>query len=97
MGFSWEFIKNPIQIGSPFPSSQSLARLIVDSAKLQSNATIVELGPGTGSVTKEILKQTSSDSLFFTIEINEMLYKKFKQNFPDTIIHHGTANEIKKY
>tara|TARA_Y100001970_G_scaffold205634_1_gene250427 strand:+ start:2427 stop:2993 length:567 start_codon:yes stop_codon:yes gene_type:complete len=97
MGFSFEFLKNPIQIGSPFPSSKSLAKLMVDSAKLQSNATIVELGPGTGSVTKQILKQTSSDSLFFAIEINEILYKKFKQNFPDTIIYHGTANEIKKY
>ena len=97
LGFSLEFLKNPIQIGSPFPSSQSLAKLMVDSAKLQSNSTIVELGPGTGSVTNQILKQIPSDSLFFAIEINEIFYKNLKKDYPETIIYHGTANEIKKY
>ena len=97
MGFSLEFLKNPIQIGSPFPSSQSFAKLMVYYAKLQSNSTIVELGPGTGSVTNQILKQMPGDSLFFAIEINEVLYKNFKNNYPETIIYHGTANDIKKY
>lgn len=97
MGFSLEFLKNPIQIGSPFPSSQSFAKLMVDYAKLQSNSTIVELGPGTGSVTNQIIKQMPCDSLFFAIEINEILYKNFKNNYPETIIYHGTANDIKKY
>ena len=51
---------------------------MVDYAKLQSNSTIVELGPGTGSVTNQIIKQMPCDSLFFAIEINEILYKNFK-------------------
>ena len=52
--FIQEFLKHPLQIGSIIPSSRFLERRIVEAAEAEAADVIIELGPGTGGVTKAI-------------------------------------------
>ena len=57
--FFQEFLKHPLQIGSVIPSSRFLERRIVAAAGAASAEVIIELGPGTGGVTRAILRAMS--------------------------------------
>jgi len=86
MGFSLEFLKNPIQIGSPFPSSQSFAKLMVDSAKLDSKSTIIEPRRGTGSLISEIIEQLPSNVLLIQFKSMEYFTSSFNKIIPKLFI-----------
>lgn len=65
--FIGQSIKNIVKIGSIFPSSSQLARRVSRHIKGQ---VIIELGPGTGVFTREILKKIPSDGKLICIESN---------------------------
>jgi phospholipid N-methyltransferase len=47
--------RNPLRIGAIVPSSQALARAMVDLARIQDGQVVAELGAGTGAFTQEIV------------------------------------------
>src|SRR5215831_11498299 len=51
------FAREPLRVGAVWPSSRALARAVVDSCDFGSDATVVELGAGTGAFTGLILKR----------------------------------------
>ena len=55
--FLSHFRKNPRTVGAIAPSSQRLARAMLDGLHLDPDARVVELGPGTGAVTGEIARR----------------------------------------
>ncbi|SFI69131.1 Phospholipid N-methyltransferase [Bacillus sp. 71mf] len=60
---------------------------------------IVELGPGTGSFTKEIIKRKKKKTPFILIEINEGFFKKLQKRYEDdasVVVIHGSAENIQK-
>lgn len=98
--FLSEFIKNPKNTGAIAPSSKILATKMVDTINFETAKCIVELGPGTGVFTKEIIKRKKKETVFILIEINELFFKQLERKFKDeqnVIIIHGSAEEIKKY
>ena len=50
--FLQQFLKNPRQVGSVIPSSRYLERRVVALAEIATARTIVELGTGTGGMTR---------------------------------------------
>ncbi|EJR11948.1 class I SAM-dependent methyltransferase [Bacillus cereus] len=98
--FLSEFIKNPKNTGAIAPSSKILATKMVDTINFETAKCIVELGPGTGVFTKEIIKRKKKETVFILIEINELFFKQLERKFKDeqnVIIIHGSAEEIKKH
>lgn len=98
--FLTEFIKHPKHIGAVVPSSKILARKMVDVIDFNRAKCIVELGPGTGAFTKEIMKRKKKETIFLLVEINEVFFKELKRKFKDeqnVIVIHGSAENIKKY
>jgi len=81
MAFFQEFLKHPRQIASIVPSSQYLERRVVEAAGVISAQNIVELGAGTGKLTRAILRAMRKDAKLLSIEINPHL--------------HGLVNRIK--
>jgi phospholipid N-methyltransferase len=70
--------------GSVLPSSRFLARAMVsDLAKPRGPARILEAGPGTGAVTRELVKVLQPDDRLDIVEINdafvELLRGRFEQ------------------
>ena len=68
--FLSHFRKSPRTVGAIAPSSQRLARTMLDGLHLPSGVRVVELGPGTGAVTGEIARRLPHDAACLAIDIN---------------------------
>ena len=56
----------------------------------------MELGAGTGPFTREILRQIGPDTLFIAIELDEPSVGALRRDFPEAIIHHGSAANLEE-
>src|SRR5262245_60448732 len=68
--FLSHFRKSPRTVGAIAPSSQRLARTMLDGLRLDPGVRVVELGPGTGAVTGEIARRLPADAACLAIDIN---------------------------
>jgi phosphatidylethanolamine/phosphatidyl-N-methylethanolamine N-methyltransferase len=89
--FFKEFLSEFQTTGSCFPTSRWAAEALTNPIRAQRNPQrILELGPGTGSVTKQILSDLIPGDKLTICEINEnfmkSLQKSLKKN-PDFIKH----------
>lgn len=69
--------------GSIFPTSKWAAKELTSPLRAvasKSNRNILELGPGTGSVTERILKDMREDDTLFICELNPKFMKVLKKN-----------------
>jgi phospholipid N-methyltransferase len=89
--FLREFVRRPGQTGAIAPSSSYLTAEIVRQAGVRKADTIVEFGPGTGSFTREILRQKKENAFFVGIEMNPRLVEILRQNLPDANIISDSA------
>ena len=87
-------MRNPGEIGAICPSSERLAEAIVSDVALESAATILEIGPGTGVFTEKILERKRPDAKFFAIELNESLSEKLRERFTELSVHNNCASEL---
>lgn len=95
--FFKEFLKNPLKIGSIFPSSCFLEKRILEETRIASSKTIVELGSGTGSMTRSVLNAMAQHAKLLSIEINPHFYNLVSSIKDDRLIAHmGNACELKK-
>ncbi len=94
--FIREFLKNPRQIGAISPSSPYLTAEIIRQAGVKKAQTIVEFGPGTGSFTREILRQKQESAFFIGIEANPRLVEILKQELPQATIIADSAENTRK-
>jgi phospholipid N-methyltransferase len=78
--FIGQSLRHFIKVGSIFPSSSFLARRMVRGIN---SKIIVELGPGTGVFTKEILKILPADGVLISIESNESFVNFLNKNIGD--------------
>lgn len=69
--FFSEFLKQGNNIGSVMPSSKQLVAKMLEPIDFKNTKCIVELGPGTGVITSEILKKMPPDCILFVFEINK--------------------------
>lgn len=95
--FFQEFLKHPLQIGSIIPSSRFLERRILAAARITSANTIVELGPGTGGLTRAILDTMPQHAKLLSIEINPNFYALVSRIEDERLITHlGSACDLKE-
>ena len=93
--FFQEFLKHPLQIGSIIPSSRFLERRVVETARVDSARTIVELGPGTGGTTRAILRSMPPYARLLCIEINPKFHALVSQIQDERLtVHLGSATDM---
>ncbi len=96
----WRFFSNAFrdwdQTASFVPSSRFLVDAIVQGAALTNARTVVELGPGTGTVTEALLAAMPKDARLFAIEIDGPLLAATARRLPDPrlVPVHGSAADI---
>ncbi len=77
-----EFIKqsiiHPRRTGAIVPSSKNLAQAMLQSVDFSQAKHIVELGPGTGVVTRLILQRMRKDARLTVIELNPVFCQNLK-------------------
>jgi phosphatidylethanolamine/phosphatidyl-N-methylethanolamine N-methyltransferase len=82
MSFLKEFVTRPATTGAIAPSSEFLARTMVEDLGLESAGAVLEYGPGTGAFTKFILRELKSGARFAAIELNPHFARMFRARFP---------------
>jgi phosphatidylethanolamine/phosphatidyl-N-methylethanolamine N-methyltransferase len=90
MIFLKQLIKSAKHTGAIAPSSSFLARKMVSRSKIKNAKTIIELGPGTGAITKEILKKMPKGAALWTFEINQEFVVHLQKKYPKA--NHIQAN-----
>lgn len=93
MTFLLQWMKNPLSMSSIAPSGRQLASLMV--AALPANTRrVIELGAGTGAITRALLaKGIAADDLLI-VEMNEVLHAVLRTRFPDAKVVCGDARQL---
>jgi phospholipid N-methyltransferase len=85
---------NPRETGAIFPSSPFLAKEMVSHIVQGRNGIVVELGAGTGAVTKALLQSGVDPHSIVAIESSSDLVKKLHHRFPQVQIIEGNAADL---
>ncbi|QQE12653.1 hypothetical protein JD969_04090 [Planctomycetota bacterium] len=100
MKFMAAFMRNPKHVGAIAPSSDALAKAMVDDLQVSPEQTIVEFGPGTGSFTKALYRRFTREGQkghYLGIERDESFVNHLRARFPDMNFVHGSAELLPQY
>jgi phospholipid N-methyltransferase len=89
--FLQAFLKNPMKVGSIAPSSPELAKKMIAGIKPDRDNIVLELGVGTGAITKFLQDVVPDDRSYLGIELDGGLVKSLRRNFPGMHIVRGNA------
>ena len=94
--FLQQFLRSPRELGSILPSSRFLARALVDEIDFASARRVVELGPGTGVFTREVLRRLPGDGALLALETNTEFVALLRRELPDPrlTVAHVSAERI---
>lgn len=95
--FLSEFIRAPFRTGALHESPPRVARMLAEHLGLEQARNIVEFGPGTGPVTREILAAIPKTSRFLAIEKNPRLAKVFRERHPGVAIIEGSVEDVRRH
>jgi phosphatidylethanolamine/phosphatidyl-N-methylethanolamine N-methyltransferase len=88
------FLAKPLRIGSITPSSKHLAREMVKALNIQPDEIVVELGPGTGVFTTELLRQNVKPENIVLVEFNTEFADYLRKAFPKVTVIEGDASTL---
>lgn len=87
-------LKSPKTIGAIAPSSQQLAKAMIKGLVLNSTDCLIELGPGTGSLTRQIALHLNHHHNYLGIEREEFFVKHLKNHFKELHFFCGSAEDM---
>lgn len=88
------FIRNPRATGSLVPSSQGLAKRMVEGLGLEDARTVVEIGPGTGAFTGEVIRRVKSGAKVIAIELDAGFADSLRTRFPGIEVVNDSAEAL---
>ena len=98
MGFFLESLRHFGTVGTVIPSSQIVAKKITNPVNFNEAKIIVELGGGTGAITKEILANMRRDAELVVFETNPPFAKALKAlNDPRLTVVNNSAIKLGDY
>lgn len=89
--FLQAFLKNPGKVGSIRPSSPELAQKMIEGIKPDKDNAVLELGVGTGAITKFLQEIVPDDKSYLGIELDRDLVRLLRRNFTGMQIVRGNA------
>ncbi|WP_218925346.1 MULTISPECIES: class I SAM-dependent methyltransferase [unclassified Gemella] len=100
--FIYEYVKNPRNVGAVVPSSDALAKKMVENIDFSNARCIVEYGAGTGVFTKKILEKKNNNTIFLSFETNEKFFKILKDQLSieennNFVLINDSVEDVEKY
>ena len=92
--FLQELFAQPGIVGAICPSSSFLAHRMAREVAHCKDGLIIELGPGTGVVTKALLKQGVAPERLLVVEYSSRFVQRLREQFPLVKIVHGNAADL---
>jgi phosphatidylethanolamine/phosphatidyl-N-methylethanolamine N-methyltransferase len=80
--FLSRFLRNPRTVGAVLPSSVTLAHAVLDGLNLARGGAVVELGPGTGVFTREILRRLAGRGRYVGVDIDPAFVERLRRRWP---------------
>jgi phosphatidylethanolamine/phosphatidyl-N-methylethanolamine N-methyltransferase len=86
-----EYLKKPNEFGALAPSSDELAKAMLEGLDLGSARAVLEYGPGNGIFTDHIRRKISPQTKLAAIEINPRMAHLFRERHPDVLLFEDTV------
>jgi phosphatidylethanolamine/phosphatidyl-N-methylethanolamine N-methyltransferase len=84
-------MREPKSVGALWPTGQVMARSMASVVKVDSPLPVLELGPGTGVITKAILSRGIEPGKVHAVEYAAPFARELRIRFPDIHVHQGDA------
>lgn len=88
------WIDGPKAVGALLPTSGITARRMASVVNPSSGLPVLELGPGTGVITRAILKRGIAPDQLYSIEYSEDFVTHLREEFPDVTLIQGDAFDL---
>jgi phosphatidylethanolamine/phosphatidyl-N-methylethanolamine N-methyltransferase len=95
-GFLKAWLRQPKSVGSVWPTSAPMARRMAGVIDLSSGLPVLEVGPGTGTITKAILQTGLPHDLLWSLEYSKEFADRLKARYPAAHVIEGDAFELAK-
>jgi phosphatidylethanolamine/phosphatidyl-N-methylethanolamine N-methyltransferase len=90
------WIDKPRAVGSIVPTSSVTARRMASIIDTKSGMPVLEVGPGTGVITKAILGRGVNPADVYTVEYSHDFVTHLKRNYPDINVIEGDGFNLDK-
>jgi phosphatidylethanolamine/phosphatidyl-N-methylethanolamine N-methyltransferase len=90
---SW--IEKPLRMGAVMPSGKILARTMAQYVDVDSNAPVVELGPGTGAITNALIEHGIDQKRLVLVEYNPGFCALLRDRYPQAKVVQGDAYALR--
>lgn len=94
--FLRQWARHPSQIGAVVPSGRLLARVMAGELGPLGNGTVIELGAGTGTVTRALLAAGVRRDRLLIVERNPQMAEYLRRRFPGARVIEGDAFRLKE-
>jgi phospholipid N-methyltransferase len=96
--FLKEFLKKGNLVGSVAPSSRFLIRKMLRGLDFKGANCVVELGPGEGCITRELIQKLGPNTQLFVFEMStQFVQENLQFNDPRVHVINDSAEFVKKY
>jgi phospholipid N-methyltransferase len=92
--FLQAFLKNPLKVGAVAPSSPDLAWQMLEGITPDKENIIIELGVGTGAITKYVREILPDNESYLGIELDGRLVSSIHTRYPELNVVKGNACDL---
>jgi phosphatidylethanolamine/phosphatidyl-N-methylethanolamine N-methyltransferase len=92
--FFRRWLTNPLQMGSVVPSSPALCARIIRNVRRAEDEIVLELGAGTGVISKALLDSGVPAGRLFVVEIVPAMTRHLRDVLPDVNVIEGDARRL---
>jgi phosphatidylethanolamine/phosphatidyl-N-methylethanolamine N-methyltransferase len=88
-------MQGPKTVGAIVPTSSVTAKRMASVIEPKSGLPVLELGPGTGVITKQILARGIAPEKIVSVEYSEDFYRRLVEDYAGVNFIHGDAFDLK--
>lgn len=90
------WVKKPGKVGAIVPTGKYAARAMAEALPIEIDLPVLELGPGTGVITKELLRRGIAPEKIVSIEYSQEFYDHLVGKYPNVSFIRGDAFNLKE-
>lgn len=94
--FFRRFLAHPLRLASILESSPALSRIVAEQLSCDADDYVVELGAGTGPVTRALLAAGVSPDRLIAVEIDAQMAGFLRQSFPGVTVIEDDALDLRQ-
>jgi len=96
LSFVERMARNPRAIGAISPASPALAEAMADQVDFAQPGRVLELGPGTGAITKALIRRGLGPERVVAIEADPIFARMLRGRFPGLDVIEGDATDAER-